>query len=179
MEWILIFFFIVFLIINFTMKEPYKKFYDSGVITFLGIYGPEFNNYLGKIESEARKRGELNLLRERGYQRDQLDRSDYWQKALRSHREQFVRRLSNWFFGAYILALLILMWTVLYYNFYIGNINEALKFSAPFSIVPVLFWLKRRSHYDGLLQGYLNGYMDALERVYGRKDDSGITAGGG
>jgi hypothetical protein len=33
-----------------------------------------------------------------------------------------------------------------------------------FTIVALVYWRHKRSYNDGLLQGYLNGYADAVEK---------------
>lgn len=174
MEWVLIFFFIIFLVLNFKLKKPYNRIYDSGSLCFSGFFEPEFYDYLQQIEKEGRIRGDYDLLSKRGFNRDHLDMPIYWQKALRSRRENIVRVLSDCFLGIYILIIISLIKhdSIIVNITVLKSLSEYISIMSHFSIVPVLFWLWRRSHYDGLTQGYLNGYMDAFEKAEMSKDDS-------
>lgn len=165
MEWVLIFFFIIFLIFNFILKKHYEE-KNSGVGTG---HDRQFDEYLQQID------GYYDLYSKRRYVGDnRLDLPHNWQKALRSRRENIVRGLSYCFFGIYIFITIILIKhdSIIINITALKSLVDYISIMSHFSIVPVLVWLWRRSHYDGLTQGYLYGYVDALEKANNCKTDS-------
>lgn len=160
MVWVLISFFIIFIIFNIMLKKPYYE-KTSGTGTCTDI---QFDNYLREIDAY------YNLNRGLLYGDKSHDMPDKWQKTLRSRRDRFVREMAYFLFGIYVLIIAGLLKDTLYGNITIYGAD--LKILAPFSIVPVAVWLWRRSTYDSLIQGYLYGYVDALEKSISRETKS-------
>jgi len=93
------------------------------------------------------------------------DKPGNWEKDLRSSKEKLLRGLSQALLLAYVMSMIAATWWGLSYNASIIGLRDGAKLLAPLSLVAVLYWRHRRSYCDGSLQGYLNGYMDAMEHV--------------
>jgi hypothetical protein len=144
--WTLVFFFIIFLILNLMLKKPYEKLYGDFICK------PEFYNYLQQIEETAKARNYQNL-------------DAHWD-ALRNRRDYIMIVLLFIFLFLYFsLIFEIIKDSVTDKSLYIFSEFNIKEIAPLCSIIAalVLFW--RKAHYDGLTQGYLSGYADAFKKA--------------
>jgi hypothetical protein len=165
MEWLLMALLPAFVLLAILIKPLYDKWYDSGIIAFKGVYDPRLDAYLRRFEDEAKIRANLEQYAARGYAVRHLDKPGNWEKDLQSFKEKVLRVLSQAVFVAYVILMVFLIWRGVSYGWFVSGLRDGAKFLAPFSLVAALYWRHRRSSCDGSLQGYLNGYMDALEHM--------------
>lgn len=170
MEWLLIAHLPTFILLASLIKPLYEKWYDRGIITFNGPYEPKLIKYLQQFQEEAKIRANIDLHRDRGYTPNHLDKPEMWKKELRSPKERKIRFISHLVFLCYATIMLLFIWHSLPYKTPIDSLQDWVRFFAPFSLAAVFYWRHRRSFSDGSLQGYLNGYMDALERMALQED---------
>jgi hypothetical protein len=168
MEWLLAAPLFVFALLAKLIKPLYDKWYDSGVIVARGSYDPRFESYLQRIAHEATIRSDWEQYSARGYAMHHFDRPRIWQKELLSQKERLVRSVSSGLFIAYVIVIVFFLWSAVSYHFRVDDFRGAVRFLSGFSVVAVLYWRHKRSLNDGVLQGYLNGYSDALERPSSR-----------
>jgi len=165
MEWLLMALLPVFVLLAILIKPLYDKWYGGGIISFKGVYDPRLSAYLRRFDDEAKVLADWEQYAATGYAVRQLDKPGNWEKHLQSVKEKVLRVLSQAVFVTYVILMVFLIWRGVSYGWFVSDLQDGAKFLAPFTLVAALYWRHRRSFCDGSLQGYLNGYMDALEHV--------------
>ena len=186
MEWLLIVFLPAFVVLAILIKPLYDKWY-GGLYVPKGFYDPRLEAYLHRFEDLVEKREyAMSYMGMHGFEDEvddlltrlhdtHLDKPGIWEKDLQSVKEKWIRVLSQAALVTYAMLMMFLIWSGVSYGWVVNDLGDAAKAFAPFSLIAVLYWRHRRSFCDGSIQGYLNGYMDALEHAALRNQEKDRT----